>query len=143
MISKRKSYNPKRAISTRPVEADLSRWSQSVEYGGNPEHKKNPGDFGLTPPASPRPDKTLCDGVGIFDRATALRLLREGVRRGLVSEQMRQGYPQNIWAVTSDGVAMEAQLENAGTGTYHGYPLQEKDPFRGIVLHHWENVVEH
>jgi hypothetical protein len=143
MISKRKSFNPKRAISTTHVEADLLRWSQSVGYGGNPFHKRNPGDFGLTPPASPRPDKTLCDGVGIFDRASALHLLKEGVRRGLVSEQTRQGYPQNIWAVTSEGVALEAQLENAGEGTYHGYPLQEKDPFRSIVLASWENASEH
>ena len=31
----------------------LADLSERVSYGGNPEHKKNPGDFGLTPPASP------------------------------------------------------------------------------------------
>jgi hypothetical protein len=100
--------------------------------------KKNPGDFGLTPPASPRRDKTLCDGVNIFQKAVALKLLKEGVRRSLVSEQTRNGYPQNIWAVTADGVPLEAQLENPGNGTYHGYPMPENDAFRDKVIEKWE-----
>ena len=50
-----------------------------VKYGGNPEHKRNPGDFGLTPPSQPRADKTLCDEVAVFKRTTALRLLRKGI----------------------------------------------------------------
>ncbi|OQA09809.1 MAG: hypothetical protein BWY66_00402 [bacterium ADurb.Bin374] len=110
-----------------------------VSYGGNPEHKKNPGDFGLTPPSSPRPDKTLCDGVGIVSRRQALRLLREGIRRGLISNQMRGRFPQNIWAVTSDGAPLEAQLENPDMGIYHGYPLPEHDPFRERVLERWSS----
>ena len=60
-----------------------------VTYGGNPEHKRKPGDFGLTPPAAPQADKSLCDAVGVFDLRTALCLLREGIKRGLVSEQVR------------------------------------------------------
>jgi len=105
-----------------------------VSYGGNPEHKRDPGDFGLTPLANARPDKTLCDRVGISTRAEAEALLKEGIKRGLVSEQAKGGYPQNIWSVTADGQPLEAQLENRETGTYHGYPMPSTDPFRDEVL---------
>lgn len=102
-----------------------------------PEHKRNPGNFGLTPPASPRPDKTLCDGVGITNRDEAERLLKAGVMRGLISEQMRGQFPQNIWSVTDDGHPLEAQLDNSLLGSYHGYPMPESDPFGRVVLDHW------
>ena len=138
MFAKRKSYNPKHSFASAPERADLDWWVNSVHYGGNPEHKRNPGDFGLTPPSIPRPDKTLCDLAGVFKREQAIRLLKEGIRRGLVSEQIRSGFPQNVWAVTEDGIAFEAQLENAGNGTYHGYPLPEDDPFREKVFEKWK-----
>jgi hypothetical protein len=76
--------------------------------------------------------KTLCDNVGIFSRSAALDLLRDGFRRGLVSRQQRDGWPQNVWAITPAGEPLEAQLE--GNGVYHGYPMPENDPFRGVVL---------
>lgn len=102
----------------------MTALADRVKYGGNPEHKRNPGDFGLTPPLQPRPDKTLCDEVKIFSRREATGLLKEGVKKGLISEQHTQnGYPQNIWAVTEEGWPLEAQLENARQGTYHGYPM--------------------
>ena len=138
MFAKRKSYNPKHSFAAVPQPSEVDRWVNSVNYGGNPEHKRNPGDYGLTPPSSPRPDKTLCDLAGIFKREQAIRLLQEGIRRGLVSQQNRSGYPQNVWAVTEDDIALEAQLENAGNGTYHGYPLPEDDPFREKVIEKWK-----
>lgn len=134
---RRQKFIRKRKIARTTVPADLIRLAKSVHYGGSPQHKKNPGDFGLTPPASPRPDKTLCDGANLFQRKVALKLLREGIQRGLVSEQWRHGYPQNVWAVTSEGIALEAQLENPGNGTYHGYPLLPDDAFSAQVLAHW------
>ena len=94
--------------------------ADQARYGGNPEHKRTPGDFGLTPPSLPRQGKTLCDSVRIFARDAAASLLKEGLRRGLVSVQERGGWPQNVWAVTPDGVPLEAQRE--GDGIYHGYP---------------------
>ncbi|MEI9893270.1 MAG: hypothetical protein WDN28_05035 [Chthoniobacter sp.] len=136
MFRKRKSFNPKRRIASAPIGAHLENLATQVRYGGNPEHKRNPGDFGLTSPASPRLDKTLCDEAGIFNRAVALELLREGVRRGLVS-QRGDAYPQNIWAVSEDGIPLEAQLENPANGTYHGYPMPEADPFRKVVIEQW------
>ena len=111
---------------------------ESVNYTGNPQHKRNPGDFGLSPPAQPRPDKSLCDDVGIFDHATAERLLKSGADKGLISRQKSNGYPRIIWSVTDDGKPVEARLENADRGTYHGYPMPQNDPFRHEVLKRWK-----
>jgi len=112
----------------------------AIRYRGNPEHKRNPGDFGLHPPALPRPDKSLCDSVGINERRKALELLQEGVRLGLVSEQRVGQFPQNIWSVTESGEPLEAQLGNRETGEYHGYPMPENDPFREVVLKAWKEA---
>ena len=92
----------------------------------------------MNPPADSRPDKTLCDGAGIVGKERALHLLREGVRRGMVSKQQRNGFPQNIWAVTENGIPVEAQLENPATGIYHGYPMPTEDTFREKVLANWK-----
>ncbi|BBL73894.1 hypothetical protein [Methylomagnum ishizawai] len=115
----------------------LKQLAEVVRYGGNPEHKRNPGDFGLNPPSNPRQAKTLCDEVEVFKRTQALTLLRKGLRRGLVSVQERNGWPQNIWAVAK-GRALQAMLENAEQGAYHGYPLQEDDPLADEIIKRWE-----
>lgn len=136
-MKRRTTYNPKRKICST-VESQQIDWLLArVSYGGNPEHKRNPGDFGLTPPAAPRSDKTLCDAVAAFSRSIALRYLHDGIRKGLVSVQTRGDFPQNIWAVTDSGEPLEAQLENSALGAYHGYPMPETDPFREEVLHLW------
>ena len=142
MFTKRTTFNPKRRINDNPVKVDLELIVGHVNYGGNPEHKRNPGDFGLTPPASPRPDKTLCDGAYVSKRAVALSLLKDGIQRGLVSKKVRNGYPQNVWAVSDKGIPVEAQLENSNNGTYHGYPMPVDDPFREIVLSKWNSKNE-
>ena len=116
----------------------LNELVKIVRYGGNPEHKKHPGRFGLTPPSSPRPGKTLCDAVEIFDRETAQKLLKEGIIKGLISEQKRGGFPQNVWVVTEEGIPLEAQLENEDQGLYHAYPMAIEDPFREEIFNRWE-----
>ena len=63
-------YNLKRRIKELTKE-DLQQYQEiadKISYGGNPEHKKNPGDFGLTPPSGLRAGKSLCDTVSIFSR---------------------------------------------------------------------------
>ena len=135
----RASYNPKRRISDKKTVEELKDLASKVSYAGNPEHKRNPGDFGLIPPAMPRPDKTLCDTVGIFKRNEATRLLKKGVRKGLVSIKEKNGFPQNIWTISKEGHPLEAQLENQDQGIYHGYPMPENDPFRQLVLQKWRN----
>ena len=139
MTLRRRTFNPKRQLC--PAEALQARQTAllarigSLRYSGNPEHKRNPGDFDLDPPSGARPGKTLCDQVGIFSRAEALVLLQAGLHRGAFSAQEREGWPQNVWAVTETGKPLEAQLE--GQGVYHGYPMPEADPFREKVLERW------
>lgn len=136
---RRRTGNPKRRIAREPIAAARLRdLAERVNYGGSPLHKRNPGDFGLSPPSSPRPGKTLCDGTGIFRRSEAQALLRVGIDRGFVSEQTRAGWPQNIWAVSDDGHVLEAQLDNQEIGSYHGYPLTPDDPFRDEVQSRWQ-----
>ena len=139
MALKRRTFNPKRRLC--PAEElqlrqqGLSARGGDVRYSGNAEHKRNPGDFGLNPPSGPRPGKTLCDQVGLHSRAEAQALLHAGLQRGAFSAQERDGWPQNVWAVTEKGEPLEAQLE--GRGVYHRYPMQEADPFREKVLKRW------
>ena len=141
-FAKRTVPNPKHRLAAKPDPAALDRLAQSVRYGGNGEHKRNRGDFNLQPPFGPRRGKTLCDGASVHTRSQALGLLQAGIRRGLVSEQVRNDFPQNVWAVTADGIPLEAQLENSETGAYHGYPMQEADPFRAKILARWEEAGE-
>jgi hypothetical protein len=97
-MRRRGGFNPKRQLREK-TEADrpaLDALAKSVKYGGNPEHKSDPGDFGLTPPSTPRPDKTLCDLAGVRRRRVAISLLREGIVKGLVSRQERNGFPKNV-----------------------------------------------
>jgi hypothetical protein len=137
-MKRRKGFNTKRRLSEHTRPGRLQALAATARYGGNPEHKRNPGDFGLIPPACPRPHKTLCDDAGIFSRDRAVELLKAGILRGLVSGQERNGWPQNVWAVTVDGQPLEAELENPGQGVYHGYPMPEADPFRETVLARWK-----
>jgi hypothetical protein len=55
-----------------------------------------------------------------------------------VSTQKRGDFPQNIWAVTADGVPLEAALDNQATGSYHGYPMWKDDEFGRKVVQKWE-----
>lgn len=134
--------NPKRRIKDR-ADGDaelLGGLAMKVGYGGNPEHKKNPGDFGLTPPSDPRLGKSLCDDAGVFTRTAALKLLKRGLKKGLVSDRFDGEWPKNIWSVTESGRPMEAQLENQALGTYHGYPMPENDPLASDVLRRWNDA---
>jgi hypothetical protein len=139
----RRTPNPKRRIQPNPTTAEarlrLEDLATRMSYGGNPEHKRNPGDFGLQPPSYPRQGKSLCDEAAIFTRAEALGLLRQGVRRGLISAQERQGWPQNVWAVAPNSTPLEAMLENPAIGAYHGYPMLEDDPLAEEVMERWRD----
>lgn len=142
MSSTRNKFNTKRRFAAvLPEEEVLKQFARQVRYGGKPMHKRNPGDFGLSPPALPRDDKSLCDNVKIFKRAEARNLLKEGILRGMISEwDGSSGFPKHIWSMTEDGVPLEAIIENPGNGTYHGYPLEENDDFREVVITHWKEA---
>lgn len=115
----------------------LAALANAARYQGNAAHKRHPTDFGLAPPFGPRLNKTLCDDAGITTRSVAEALLREGLRRGVVSSQYRGQWPQNVWAVGQAGLVVEAMLGNQELGEYHGYPMPEADPFRAEVLARW------
>lgn len=142
MKTRYNQFNPKRRF-LRPDANELARLrelAKRVLYGGNPEHKRNPGDFGLTPPSDPRCAKSLCDVANIFSRAVAHSLLKEGLQRGLVSDRSVDGWPKNVWAVTESGMPLEAQLENPELGSYHGYPMPNSDPLANEVVKRWGDV---
>lgn len=116
--------------------AKLECLAKAVRYGGNPHHKNNPGDFGLTPPRAPRLGKTLCDTASIFQHRDALSLLKQGLRLGLVDARWSgEGWPSHVWAVSDQGAVLEAKLD--AEGSYHGYPLAERDPLRESVTDAW------
>lgn len=143
MASARSRFNFKRRFTSREHTPDsLRQLAAALRYGGNPEHKRHPGDFRLTPPSLPRDHKSLCDEIHVFSRAEALRLLRRGAERGMISEWDGTGFPRNIWSMTEQGVPLEAQLENPGNGTYHGYPLEQNDDFRECVIVRWNKLHE-
>ncbi len=121
---------------------DLSDLASQAQYGGNPEHKMNPGDFNLTPPSSPRKKKSLCDSVKVFTRKEALALLRNGIKMGLVSDRFVGQWPKNVWSVMDDETPLEAQIESPEQGSYHGYPMQEDDPFCEEVIKEWRTRCE-
>lgn len=139
MQARRDKFGNKRKIRPREMLAEVDRavLSRKVNYCGNPAHKKNPGDFGLTPPSGPRAGKSLCDVAAIFEKDVASSLLKEGVMRGLVSMQFDGEWPKVIWSVTADEIVLEARLENRETGAYHGYPMQSTDPFAELILTQW------
>ena len=131
-------FNPKRRLRPWSGEDDDIHYGASlakkVRYTGNPAHKRDPGDFNLTPPAASRKNATLCDDAGVFKHREAIRLLKDGAKNGLVDSRSDGEFPLLIWSVRQDGVVFEAELENCVRGDYHGYPMPLRDPFRTEVL---------
>ncbi len=134
----RRRCNPKRRLHKGLAGHRADVLARSVMYRGSPLHKRSPGDFGLTPPSSPRPGKTLCDGVGIFQIKVATRLLQKGAASGLVSKDADQGFPRYIWMVINEDDVLEARCDDPENGTYHGYPLEKNDPMADIVIKQWQ-----
>ena len=144
MKTRYNQFNWKRRI-LKPNADELARLgglAKLASYGGNPEHKRNPGDFGLTPPSDPRRAKSLCDAANVFSRTVARSLLRRALQKGLVSDRTVGGWPKNVWAVTETGMPLEAQLENPELGTYHGYPMPDSDPLANEGVRRWEDAHE-
>jgi hypothetical protein len=56
---KKRKVNPKRRLraaagADEARQATLRALSERALYRGNPDHKRSPGDFGLTPPSNRR-----------------------------------------------------------------------------------------
>ncbi|MCC6523653.1 MAG: hypothetical protein IT373_13440 [Polyangiaceae bacterium] len=111
---------------------------QHATYEGSALHKRSPGDFGLTPPAAPRLDKTLCDEAKITRRAVADDLLARAIEGGLVSAgEGAPRFPKQLWVVDEHGQVFEAMYGGATEGAYHGYPIRRSDPFFAEVTRAW------
>lgn len=110
-------------------------------YEGVPYHKRSPGDFGLTPPAAPRKDKTLCDKANISKRAEADALLKRAVNVGLASvHEGTVNFPKQLWVVDDSGQVFEAMHGGSCKGAYHGYPVRRNDPFFDEVVSAWKKA---
>ncbi len=143
-MPKRQSNNPKRRISPRN-EADpqfLDRFAATAVYTGDSQHKSKPADYGFDPPASPRPNKSLCDGSRIIKLAEATALFREGIRRGMISTYCEEGLPKYVWAVDGDGHVYEAKRSknSPNSPNYHGYELGGNESvMRKLVAKEWRS----
>lgn len=138
-MRQRQGSNPKRRIAPMHEVAPelLARIESEARYTGSALHKRRGADYGFTPPANPRPHKSLCDGGRVVARDEARALFREGVRRGMISTFREDGLPKYIWAVASDGRVYEAKIER-GSCNYHGYELGEDDEvMRRLVGKEW------
>ena len=123
---------------TRLSEDERAHMNAEAQYEGSPYHKRNPGNFGLTPPSAPRPDKTLCDEAQIFDLESTRRLFTKGIDRGLVSESTTLGFPKEFWVVDEQGRVFEAMYGGSRDGAYHGYPVRQSDPFHAVLVSAWD-----
>lgn len=132
----------KRTMRETPLTTPERRFlREHAGYEGVSYHKRTPGDFGLTPPAAPRPDKTLCDEANVTRRAIADALLAQAIDGGLVSDlEGAPGFPKHMWVVDENGQVFEAAYGGSRTGLYHGYPIRRVDPFFDEVVRAWEKL---
>lgn len=132
----RKTRRSIRTAFLSESERELLR--RNASYEGVPYHKRLPGNFGLIPPAAPRPDKTLCDEANISSRAQAEDLLSCAIEGGMVSDAKdANGFPKQLWVVDGAGQVFEAMSGGSGVGKYHGYPIRRNDPFFDEVINAW------
>lgn len=98
----------------------------------------SPADYGLDPPASPRPTKSLCDDKRTIFLAEARELLKSAMHLGMLSaEPNRNVLPKYAWAVDEEGEVYEAKLGGDGRH-YHGYRLSRDDKTRKWILKEWK-----
>lgn len=113
----------------------------NAAYEGSPYHKKEPNDFGLTPPTQPRRDATLCDEAGIVDRDVANLLFGRAIDVGLVSAVwVAERFPKQMWVVSDDGRVFEAMYGGSQPGRYHGYPIRLRDPLYEKIKNVWNSI---
>ena len=136
---KRQVHNrPNRRIAPAGMVSDAILSNLSLaNYVGSPLHKLRPADYGLDPPVSPRPGKSLCDDLRPVPRQEATRLFRAGIRLRMVSKPLADGLPKFVWAVDDHGEAYEAILGSNGPN-YHGYRLKHDAANRDAVIAEWK-----
>lgn len=131
-------YRVLRACEYTALRDDLERKSNQVIYTGNPKHKKNPGNFGLTPPSDPRPNTSLCDNARIFRKEEAEELLKKAFRLGLIDRRTPPGEWPKAVRIVHDGIVLQAMYENQ-PGYYHGFPLSGNEPLWKEMMQAWKD----
>lgn len=111
-----------------PEGADLDKVAEACRYVGSPCHRVGPGPEG-DPPAR-RPDATVCPEELSGRRDVVEGWLREAIRRRQTGV-WEGGFPRYVWYQHEDTV-FEARQGAAGSGLYHGYPLQPEQLVRGL-----------
>ena len=91
-----------------------------VTYAGSPLHKTYP-----SPAGSPafRADEAKCDEYPTELWPMLREALQAAIRSGCVGE-FRGMFPQRAWIWIND-VLHESRLTNAGSGDYHGFPIDD------------------
>jgi hypothetical protein len=136
----RAGNDPKRRI----VEADRLSPDQRKElarqavYTGSGYHKLRPAVYNFGPTGSPRPTKSVCDGIRVVPKDEAQQLLTNGIMKGMISEPPEQGLPTYVWSVDGQGEVYEAKTHSNNQGQYHGYRLEESDAMRHEILKTWK-----
>lgn len=98
-----------------------SELAEKVKYVGSAEHKAEPVHRSYDMHPALCSDASRCDG-GI-ERETAEKVLREAVRRQLVSTEFKGGFPRYAWGLV-DNVPHQAMLTNQTKGEYKGWPIR-------------------
>lgn len=136
----REGNNPKRRIAELDTLTPEERQKLSADliYVGSGHHKRFPANYGFSPPVSPRPSKSICDGIRIILQDEAEQLLRSGVSKGMFSELSEHDFPKYVWSVDNNGEAYEAKTNPNNPGKYYGYRLEEEDAMRERVQKIWK-----
>ena len=120
------------------TQGELDGFADTASYDGRSYHKSKAADYGLVPPASPRPTKSLCDDKRTIRLPEARELLESAIRLGMVSaESNRNALPKYAWAVDEEGEVYEAKLGGDGRH-YHGYRLSRDDKAHKWLLKEWK-----
>lgn len=98
MVNARRGFNPKRSIASIDAlsQDECAYLVRHCRYAGSPLHKRDPGDYDLMPPSSPRPGKTLCDAAGRISKDEAQKLLRDGFTKKMVSVRRSNQWPELV-----------------------------------------------
>jgi hypothetical protein len=134
----RAGNNPKRRIALADALNAQGReeLANRLVYSGSGHHKRFPGNYNFIPPVSPRPSKSVCDGLRAILLQEAQQLFRRGVLNGFFSEFADDELPKYVWCVDEDGEVYEAKV--GADGSYHGYRLEEEDSMRDYVKAVWK-----
>ena len=139
-MPRRHSSDPRRHILPHGelTKEGQDRLIKYATYHGSPEHKRAPLDHDIVRPLLGNTHKTLCDLKRPITAREAQELFIKGIRMGMVSKKMVDGFPVRVWAVDEQGEVYEAKPGGL-PHMYHGYPLGPRDGvFPELVRKEWK-----